>query len=140
MVKLLLLSLLGKNTIPAEKLYKIIKAYLIVYSLILPGFAAGQNFERINTKPLDFQYNPYLLNCLATSDHEEVHPFLLKLNMEDPVSISNPGIEQMHLSISTNPFTGRVTISTSTSGSIPERFVIENLNGQVLKTGFFKKF
>jgi len=67
MLKIVLLMLLGKNRISDRSLFNTVKAYLILYILILPGISTAQSFDWIQDKPLDFPYNPTMLDYHTAS-------------------------------------------------------------------------
>lgn len=68
MLKIIVLSLIGSKLVSPRLLFNSLKAYLIVYMLVLPVFLDGQVVERVNAKPGNFLINPELLNDTGLSD------------------------------------------------------------------------
>lgn len=62
MIKLIVFSLLGKKLPFAGSIFTVIKAYLIFYLMILPVLLDAQDFEWTKSRPLDFTFNPDIIN------------------------------------------------------------------------------
>lgn len=68
MIKLIVFSLLGKEFKRPELIFTMIKAYLVIYMLILPSFMNAQNFQWIQSYQTDYSLNPEFANYLVSGD------------------------------------------------------------------------
>ncbi|MBN2172736.1 MAG: T9SS type A sorting domain-containing protein [Bacteroidales bacterium] len=69
MIKIILFSLLGNKWKNESTLFNIVKSYMILYMLILPGGKMiGQTFEWIKPFPLDYSYNYEMLDYGVSVD------------------------------------------------------------------------
>lgn len=73
MIKLIVLMALGKRIKHPNRIFYLVKSYMIFYMLAFPITNFAQSFEWINPYPIEYSYNTDLLNiCVSVDGNDQV--------------------------------------------------------------------
>lgn len=74
MIKLIILMAFGRKLKHPNRIFYLVKSYLVFYMLAFPISNFAQYFEWINPYPIGYNYNPELLNsCISTDNNNHVY-------------------------------------------------------------------